>query len=106
MYYRNSSVEILHTNTTKWFRVAIPFTYSVIKIDRNRNYTIDDMLKMSLTIKDGDRGLPEYSNWDISWDFDLYWLRVNGWYKDLKSYYTCSRWQIYKEKLGAKRVIT
>lgn len=100
MYYRNKHVEILFSNSksyTLWFRLAIPLTYTVLKID-SQGPTTDSALNM--VIKDGEPGLPERFHHSITLDVDLYWLRVNGWYKELdrEFSYRCPRWMIYREK--------
>lgn len=79
MYYRSKHVEILYSKSSNrnvlWFRLAIPFTYTVLSIEKANNLI-------------------------IKLNTNLYWLRVDGWYKDLGSRfsYRCSRWMIYKEK--------
>ncbi len=99
MYYRNKHIEILFTGSkyyTLWFRVAIPFTYTVLRFESS-GPTIDEAL--NLVIKDGEAGLPERFNHSIRLDTSIYWLRVNGWYKELGSEfsYRCPRWMIYRE---------
>lgn len=99
MYYRSKNIEILFSGNeyyVLWFRVTIPFTYTVLSFE-SHGPTIDKALNM--VIKDGDPGLPEMFRHSIKLNVNLYWLRVDGWYKELSNEfsYRCPRWMIYRE---------